>query len=382
MSKLTESSLYKWHKLDALICVTGAIAAFLTAGLLAGVMVFAILYVVEVVFSFDNAVINSKILGLIKGQDDVHTGKLRRRARWIAWIVAVVGMRWLFPTLMVVATAKLALGQAIALPFTHATAFKAAVEGANLQIAIIGGTMLIAIFLSFLFDDREPEEMWLSGIEKWFAAVGKNDVLVLAVIVPTIDFIVIGAKHMPSLFTYAIPALVIYGLITILSAKAEDSVMAQVTAGIAKAFARLVAILCALDASLSLDSVQGGLSVTHNPVLLVLGLGAGSWTVMSLTLRFVNEGTVEKLKYLEHGAYYAIGGLGVLTYVSMFTPVNAYIAGAIGIFFVTAGAISSIVQKDHDESEAQPADGEVVSMAGTPSGGSGRATDHLAAEES
>ena len=358
MERLTGTKLWKYHKGDFVVLTIAALVAGMVGGLAAGITTFVVLYIVEVVFSFDNAIVNAEILARIKGRDDDHTSKLRRKARWIAWVVAVLGMRLFFPVAMVVVTAKLSFGQTLNLALFHGAAYKNAVDGASLPIAMIGGTMLISIFLLFLFDDREQHEMWITFIEKPLARVGKNDVLVLAIIVATTDVLVAAGKHMSSLLYYGLPALSVYAAISILSAKLEDNAesgtLVKAGASFLRTFIRLVAILSATDASLSLDSVQGGLSVTHNIIVLMLGLGAGSWTVMSLTIRFVEEKSAESLKYLGHGAYYAIGGLGILTYVKMFDDhLNDYIGAGIGLFFIFAGVGSSLAEKKREARKAE-----------------------------
>jgi hypothetical protein len=67
-----------------------------------------------------------------------------------------------------------------------------------------------------------------------------------------------------------------------------------------------------LDASFSLDGTIGAFAITSNLGLIMAGLGLGALFIRSLTLMLSREKALEELVYLEHGAHYAIGALGLL----------------------------------------------------------------------
>jgi len=67
-----------------------------------------------------------------------------------------------------------------------------------------------------------------------------------------------------------------------------------------------------LDASFSLDGTIGAFAITSNLALILTGLGLGALFIRSLTLMLSREKALDKLIFLEHGAHYAIGALGVV----------------------------------------------------------------------
>ena len=67
-----------------------------------------------------------------------------------------------------------------------------------------------------------------------------------------------------------------------------------------------------LDASFSFDGVIGAFAITSDPIIIALGLGLiGAMFVRSLTVYLVRQGTLCEYVYLEHGAHWAIGALAV-----------------------------------------------------------------------
>ena len=62
-----------------------------------------------------------------------------------------------------------------------------------------------------------------------------------------------------------------------------------------------------LDASFSFDGVIGAFALTNSLPIIAIGLGVGAMFVRSFTLMLVYRGTLEAYRYLEHGAFWAIG---------------------------------------------------------------------------
>jgi hypothetical protein len=97
-----------------------------------------------------------------------------------------------------------------------------------------------------------------------------------------------------------------------------------------------------LDTSFSLDSVVGAFAISHDIVIIGLGLAAGAMFVRSLTVYLVRKGTLEQYIFLEHGAHYAIGALAVIMLVSIRQPVSEVITGLIGVVFIALSFMSSV----------------------------------------
>ena len=99
-----------------------------------------------------------------------------------------------------------------------------------------------------------------------------------------------------------------------------------------------------LDASFSLDGVIGAFSMSSNPLVIMVGLGVGSLIIRSLTVYMVKKKTLEAFKYLEHGAHYSIGALGVLMLISTKIHISEVVTGLIGLTFISLAMISSEVE--------------------------------------
>src|ERR1700733_13195640 len=158
------------------VAVVGLALGLIYGGGTALVLV-AILAVLEVSLSFDNAVVNATIL-------------VRMNAFWqrifltVGVAIAVFGMRLIFPLLIVGITAKLNPIEAVRLalekgdPDKHGT-YGYLLHQAHPAIAAFGGVFLLLLFLDFVFEEREIT--WLTPIEKVLAKIGKLDQLSVSV---------------------------------------------------------------------------------------------------------------------------------------------------------------------------------------------------------
>jgi hypothetical protein len=97
-----------------------------------------------------------------------------------------------------------------------------------------------------------------------------------------------------------------------------------------------------LDASFSFDGVIGAFALTNNLFVIAIGLGTGAMFVRSLTVMLVDEGTLASYRYLEHGAFYAIGALALLMFLGTVIHVPEAFTGLIGAGFIAVALVSSI----------------------------------------
>src|SRR3954464_7485315 len=143
-----------------IVAVVGLVLGFIYGGT-TGLAVVAILAVLEVSLSFDNAVVNATVLA-------------RMSPFWqkifltVGVAIAVFGMRLLFPLLIVGITASLSPVEAVQLaleggdietPGTYAYLLHEAPP----SIAAFGGMFLLMLFLDFIFEDRAIR--WIKGVE-------------------------------------------------------------------------------------------------------------------------------------------------------------------------------------------------------------------------
>ncbi|MCY4671970.1 MAG: DUF475 domain-containing protein, partial [Rhodococcus sp.] len=168
--------------LSIAISILAMIVAFIYGGPEALFLVI-ILSILEISLSFDNAVINATVLQ-------------RMSEFWqkifltIGVIIAVFGMRLVFPLVIVWAASGLgpvaALDLALNPPaddaayFAHGEpSYETILTDAHPQIAAFGGMFLLMLFLGFIFEEREIT--WLSWLEKPLARIGKLDQLSVVV---------------------------------------------------------------------------------------------------------------------------------------------------------------------------------------------------------
>ena len=127
----------------------------------------AILGVMEVSLSFDNAVVNASIL---KEMD----AKWRQIFLTVGILVAVFGMRLLFPVLIVAIATGQGMGEVFLMALNQPELYSEHLHASHTAVAAFGDTFLFMIFLSFLFDEGK-ELHWLGAIEEKLSQLGKVD---------------------------------------------------------------------------------------------------------------------------------------------------------------------------------------------------------------
>jgi len=333
------------------LTVVGLAAAFLygyerdgsSAGISA-LAIAAILIVLEVSLSFDNAVVNAKVLGKM-------SPFWQKMFLTVGILIAVFGMRLIFPFVVVWATAGLnpvdawdlaMKGGSIHTPHTYAWEL----HHAHPYIAAFGGMFLMMIFLDFFFDE-EKESRWLEPVERRMETLGRLEGA--AVILSLGVLLLISYLFVPDLLGGVLAAGIL-GLLCYLAVKGlgdlfeESAVLAdddgtsvgQVALSVGKAALFMFLYLEVLDASFSFDGVIGAFAITSDPIVIALGLGVGAMYVRSLTVYLVRKGTLSEYIYLEHGAHWAIGALAVLLFFTMKFEIPEIVTGLIGVAFILA----------------------------------------------
>jgi hypothetical protein len=317
--------------------------------------VIAILAVLEISLSFDNAVVNA---GILK----------KMSAFWqkifltVGVLIAVFGMRLVFPVVIVAISAKIGPIDAVDLALNDKDKYQQLVTDAHPAIAAFGGMFLLMIFLDFIFEDRDIK--WLGWLERPLAKLGKVDMLsvciaLIVLLITSTTFATHAHQHggahadkAQTVLVSGIAGLITYMIVGGLSGFFEDRLEAEeereresdrsavVLAGQAAFFMFLY--LEVLDASFSFDGVIGAFAITNDIVLMALGLGIGAMYVRSLTVYLVRQGTLDDYVYLEHGAHYAIGALAVILMVTIQYQINEVITGLVGVVLIGWSFWSSV----------------------------------------
>ncbi|MEU7054015.1 DUF475 domain-containing protein [Streptomyces eurythermus] len=345
------------------ITVLGLIAAAFYGGW-TGFGVVAILAILEISLSFDNAVVNA---GILKKMSPFW----QKIFLTIGVLIAVFGMRLVFPVVIVAISAKMGPIEAVDLAINNKERYEQLVTDAHPAIAAFGGMFLLMIFLDFIFEDRDIQ--WLRWLERPLAKLGKVDMLsvcIALIVLLVAAFTVathahqhggIHADKAQTVLISGIAGLITYMIVGGLSGYFEDKLEEEeereheqeeeaarsgkkkpaiVLAGQAAFFMFLY--LEVLDASFSFDGVIGAFAVTNDIVLMALGLGIGAMYVRSLTVYLVRQGTLDDYVYLEHGAHYAIGALAVVLLITIQYEIHEVITGSIGVILILASFLSSV----------------------------------------
>lgn len=300
-------------------------------------LVTLILIAIEIAFSFDNAVVNAKILEKL--------GRFwQTMFLTVGMIIAVVGMRLVFPILIVAVSAGLGFGKVVDLALHHADQYAHYLELAHPSISAFGGGFLLTLALYFLFND-EREDHWLERFERrlqrlgghwWLAPLVGIAIVIVAAIIPS-------NHHTATTLKAGVLGVALYTAIEEgikLLEKLEDK---ELRGGIKTGWAAFGAFmyLQLLDASFSFDGVLGAFAITTDIVLIAIGLGIGALWVRSLTVQLVRQKTLDTYIYLEHGAHYAILALAFALLVSIIHEVPDAITGGLSVVIIGASFYAS-----------------------------------------
>ncbi|MFH8632603.1 DUF475 domain-containing protein [Streptomyces lydicus] len=339
-----------------------------------GLAIVGILSILEISLSFDNAVINAGILR-------------KMNAFWqkifltVGILIAVFGMRLVFPVVIVAITAKLGPIEAVKLAINDKAHYQELVTSAHPAIAAFGGMFLLMIFLDFIFEERDYK--WLSWIEKPMAKMGKLDMLsvIIALVVLLVSAMTLatdvahgGGDKTATVLLAGVAGLITYLVVGGISGYFEDKLdeddeddeesEAGAAAPVANGAGSAVGLagkaaffmflyLEVIDASFSFDGVIGAFAITNDIFMMALGLGIGAMYIRSLTVFLVRKGTLDDYVYLEHGAHYAIGALAVILLITIRYEVSEVVTGLIGIVLIGLSFASSVVR---NRREGKPGD--------------------------
>jgi len=361
------------------VTILALVGSFILGGP-ATLAIVAILIVLEVSLSFDNAVVNAKILE-------------RMSKFWqtifltVGIAIAVFGMRLVFPLVLVGVTAQLGPVEVVQLALEGGEgpgSYAERIDAAHPAIAGFGGMFLMMLFLDWLFEDREHR--WLTWLERPLARIGVLDSVSVIVALAALsvaaltladeeDFGTVLVSGVLGTITY----LLVNGLGNLFEgAGGEDDESqlatepgsaasragsetgggpAQAALATGKAGFFLFLYLEVLDASFSFDGVVGAFAISQDIFVIAVGLGVGAFWIRSLTVFLVRKGTLNDYVYLEHGAHWAIGALSVLLLVTIRYEVPEIITGLIGVGFILAAFVNSVMRNRalaaHDEQPAK-----------------------------
>ncbi len=304
------------------------------------VFIAIVLSVLEVSLSFDNAVVNA-----MKLEKMSH----KWRHRFLTWgiAIAVFGMRFLFPILVVSIFAKLSMFEVTNIALNDVDKYAYYLHQTHAPIVTFGGLFLLMLFLNYFFD-HEKEIHWIKKIEEPLSHLdhikGIEIVISLFAVLITQNFVITEQKlHVTIAGICGILTYLLIDGFTHYLERHEQIRLAQCSEGAKCAGLMSFIYLELIDASFSLDGVLGAFALSKDIIIITIGLAIGAMFVRSLTIMLVEKKTLAQFRYLEHGAHWAIGALATLMLISTVQEVPEVVTGLIGLIFIVSAFISSVI---------------------------------------
>lgn len=293
-----------------------------------------ILSILEISLSFDNAIVNATVL---KEMTPLW------RHRFLTWgmLIAVFGMRFVFPVLIVSVAGQVSPLQALDWAFFDPVQYAKKMLECHVLVSAFGGSFLLLVALEFFYDENKQNH-WVEFIEKHFARWGRIESLEILI---TFIALLLVLSFLPKEERFSFLLAGVCGVLCFIFVKglgewielshAEQKDLHRASGG-------LFIYLEVLDASFSFDGVVGSFAITTNLFVIVAGLSIGAFFVRSLTIMFVEKEFLSKFDFLEHGAFYAIAILSGLMLIDPLLHIPEWITGLSGAVVIFASFIGSL----------------------------------------
>lgn len=330
---------FRWAFLVTVVGLAGAFWLGLRyegsmGGALSFLLVGSVLAVLEISLSFDNAIVNANKL---KSMSPVW------QRRFLTWgiLIAVFGMRIVFPLAVVAVAAWIGPLEALRLAATEPQEYARLMQESHLSIAAFGGTFLMLVAFAF-FIDHEKEIDWIGGVERRLRRMAAMPGLAYGLVLLVVLIVgnLLPAGEQATFYSAAILGCVVFMAVEAMShiLDAGDTVGAAARQGGFGAFLYLEV----LDASFSFDGVIGAFALTQNLFLIAIGLGIGAMYVRSMTIMLVEKRTLSQFRFLEHGAFYSILVLSVIMFAQSIWHVPEVVTGLLGAAIIGVAFLASI----------------------------------------
>ena len=319
------------------------------AGTLEVLWLVVVLSVLEVSLSFDNAVVNATVLS---DMDEIW------RQRFLTWgmIIAVFGMRVIFPLAIVAIAAGIGPVEALKLAATQPAEYERIITGAHIGIAGFGGAFLAMVGLKFFFDaDKEAD--WIEWIERQLRRLSDVEAAEIAIVLLALYG---TSRLLPAEEGMTLIVSGIFGILAYIGVEALGTVLtvpesSNVAGAAAKSGLAGFMYLQVLDSSFSFDGVIGAFAISNNMFVIALGLAIGAMFVRSMTIMLVDKGTLAEFRYLEHGAFWAILALAAIMFLGARYEIPETVTGLIGAALIGMSLWTSIRHNRlHPEGEEEP----------------------------
>ncbi|MFT4026124.1 MAG: DUF475 domain-containing protein [Novosphingobium sp.] len=325
---------YKGSILFTLVCLALAVwYGWATTGTVEGtaslLWIVVVLSILEVSLSFDNAVVNAKVL---TEMDEVW------QKRFLTWgmVIAVFGMRIVFPLAIVAIAAGLGPMAALKLSLNNPEEYETIVSSAHVGIAGFGGAFLAMVGLKYFFDS-DKDVHWIKGIEEYLTKFARIEALEIALLLIALYLVSLLLPDSDAL-TFIVAGTL--GIVTFIAVEAISTLLEMqeeahaATGAVVRSGLGGFLYLNVLDGSFSFDGVIGAFALSNNMVVIALGLSIGAMFVRSMTIMLVRKGTLAEYRFLENGAFWAIVALGGIMLISARYHIPEAVTGLIGAVLI------------------------------------------------
>jgi uncharacterized protein len=305
---------------------------------LAALLTTVVLSLLEVTFSADNAVVNSKVLVTM-------SPLWQTLFMTVGIFFAVFVVRFALPIFVVMITADLGFKDVLDLALNHPHEYESHLHVAEPAISAFGGTFLLMIAFSY-FIDYQKQTHWVGFLERRLGKLGRFDniTVFLMLLASLVIFFTVGAEYHTTVLISSIIAMALYiGLELVSAAMGDEQQRHAVKVKVGWAAFAAFMYLQVLDASFSLDGVIGAFALTNSVIIIMAGLGAGAVWVRAMTIHLARAKMLSKYIFLEHGAHWAIAFLGAIMLLRLYhIELPEFVIGTLGIGVITVSVVSSI----------------------------------------
>lgn len=342
------NSIFTGSYITTIVCLIGAFfwGEHAKSGTgLACVFIAAVLGILEISLSFDNAVVNAAKL-------EKMTPKWQHR--FITWgiAIAVFGMRFLFPLVIVAIFSGIHISKVFPMALHEPLKYAEYLHQSHAAVVSFGGAFLMMLFLNFFMSKRE--HLWIKWLEIPLSKLAGIKYLDYFIVMMTVCFVLSQQPnyHENDIIIPAVVGAAIFSAIDKLARfieQKEHKHEADAIAHAAKGGFVSFIYLELIDASFSLDGVLGAFALSHDIIIITLGLCIGAIFVRSLTILLVEKKTLKSFIYLESGAHWAIGILALIMFISTYHEIPEVVTALSGLIIILASLYSSVKHNNKEK---------------------------------
>ena len=294
--------------------------------------------ILETSISFDNAVVNARVLRTI-------SPVWRKLFMTLGIAVSVFGMRILFPLLIVAVAGDTHVLDAFVIITREPLRYQQIMHDSHLMLMGFGATFLLMVVAEY-FINQERREHWLPIIEPMLARLGsiENAQSMIGLLLITLVATAIPANQKVEFLSSCFCGYVVFMTLHVLKYKLLGDMNMQ-RVGAKNGLISFV-YLEILDASFSMDGVIAVFAITNDFWLIASGLGIGAVFVRSMTILLVERNIIGQFKYLETAAFWAIFTLVASMFASaLHVDLGSALSGLISLAIISLGIITSLPRR-------------------------------------